>query len=191
MSRKTKAIRLSFFVILILVVVALAFWLTQFVTNDTYSQKLIQEFGYLGVLIISFIAGLNLFIPVPAATFVPVFTAGGMNLFTIITLLVTGTMLANLLSYGIGRYGSGITKTHYPKIQEKLLTLYHNQKKYAPYLIFGFTALMPLPDEVFLIPLGIIGIQFRSIIVPLLLGTIFYQTFAALGVDNIFKYLLT
>jgi membrane protein YqaA with SNARE-associated domain len=190
MTKRKKIISLSLFIGAIIAVLVASFFLTQYVSNDEASQKLIQEFGYLAVLAISFIAGLNLFLPVPAATFVSIFTAGGMSLPAIIFLLIVGTMAANLLSFAIGHYGRHVTKSHYPKIQTWLTNLYTKHQKYLPYFVFGFTALVPLPDEVYLIPLGVIGIKLKIIIIPLLLGTIIYQTLAAYGIDNIFRFFL-
>jgi membrane protein DedA with SNARE-associated domain len=103
---------------------------------------------------------------------------------------VIGTMAANLFSYVAGRYGGKVVKSHYPSLQQKLINLYRNHGRWLPHFVFGFTALVPLPDEVFLVPLGIIGVKLKHFILPLLLGTIFYQTFAAYGIDNIFKFLL-
>lgn len=164
--------------------------MTEFVIANPDYQSLIQKFGFLGVLLISFVAGLNIFLPVPAATFVPVFTAGGMGLPLIILLLVIGTMVANLFSYVAGRYGSRVVQSHYPALQEKMTTLFRTHQYWLPHFVFLFTALMPLPDEIFLVPLGIIGVKLKHFILPLLLGTVFYQTFAAYGIDNIFKFLL-
>lgn len=159
------------------------------IANPAYHEH-IQQFGFVGVLFISFVAGLNLFLPVPAATFVPVFTAGGMTLPSIIIFLIIGTMAANLFSYVAGRYGGKVVKSHYPELQQKMIHLYKEHSRFLPHFVFFFTALIPLPDEVFLVPLGIIGIKLKQFIIPLVLGTVFYQTFAAYGVDNIFKFLI-
>lgn len=181
------------FLILISVIVAIfsiSLFLTHHVTNDSGAQLLVQQFGYFGVLLISFIAGLNLIVPVPAATFVPVFTAGGIPLPIIILLLVIGTMSANLLSYFIGKLGHSFTSTHYPKIQKRIFKNYAERKNLLPYFVFAFAAFIPLPDEVYLIPLGIIGVKIREFIIPLVLGTITFQTLTALGVQNIFSIIL-
>jgi membrane protein YqaA with SNARE-associated domain len=187
MLLQTKLLRTGLFLTLIVFIVGGSFWVTKLVEESAYIQTLVREFGTFGVLLVSFVAGLNAFLPVPAATFVPIFTASGMSIMLIITLLVIGTMAANLFAYGIGRFGQSLTSTHYPKIQTRLITLYQTKKAYLPYFIFLFTALVPLPDEVFLIPLGIIGVKIRHIIFPLLLGTIAYQSITAFGFDNVFK----
>lgn len=190
MTKDKKILGSIFFVGVIIAVLVASFYLTQYVSTDEASQKLIQEFGYLAVLFISFIAGLNVFLPVPAATFVPIFTAGGMSLPIIILLLIIGTLIADLLSFAIGHYGKNVVASHYPKIQSWLTKQFNKHRNYLPYYIFVFAAFVPLPDEIYLIPLGIIGIRLREIILPLVLGTIVYQTLAAYGIDNIFKFFL-
>jgi membrane protein YqaA with SNARE-associated domain len=189
MTRR-RIVNLVIFLSLITVGVFGSLVITEFVIANPEYQAMIQEFGFLGVLLISFVAGLNLFLPLPAATFVPVFTAGGMSLPSVIFFLIVGTMAANLFAYTAGHYGGKVAKIHYPAFQEKMTKLYQNHRRYMPHFVFLFTALIPLPDEVFLVPLGIIGVKLKQFILPLLCGTIFYQTFAAYGIDNIFKYLL-
>ncbi len=165
-------------------------YLTHYVTNDINAQIFVQQFGYIGVLLISFITGLSLISPVPAATFTPIFTAGGIPLFVTIALAVIGTMGANFISYYIGRLGHDFTNTHYPKIQKKIIRIYSEKKELLPYLVFGFAAFIPIPDEIYLIPLGMIGVKIRDFIIPLLLGTIFFQTVTAFGFQNVFQILL-
>jgi len=188
MTRRKKVFNLILFLGLITTALFGSFLLADYITTDHSSRELIQDYGYFGILLVSFVAGLNFIVPIPAATFVPVFTAGGISLLEIIILLTVGTMAANILSYYIGRYGGTITKSHYPNLQKKLFLLYHDNRVWLPYFVFGFAALVPLPDEVYLIPLGMIGVKIRHFIVPLILGTATYQTMAALGVDNLFRY---
>ena len=185
-----KIAHLTIILLIITLLLSLSIYLTKYVANDLAAQLFVQDFGYIGVLLISFIAGLNLFIPVPAATFIPIFTAGGISLLTAIPLLIIGTMTANLLSYVVGRLGNQFTRLHYPRIQQKIFRLYFERRELLPYLVFCFAAFIPVPDEVYLIPLGIIGVKLREFIVPLFLGTVFFQTMTALGFQNIFQIIL-
>jgi membrane protein DedA with SNARE-associated domain len=190
MSKKKKVFHLVLFFSVLVVALFVSFLLTQYVIGNDSSKVLIQDYGHISIIFISFIAGINALIPIPAATFVPVFTAGGISLPMIIFLLVVGTMLANLISFAIGQYGGNITKTHYPHIQKKLVRIYRTQKKWLSVFVFAFAAFIPFPDEVYLIPLGIVGVKLKQFIIPLVLGTICYQTIAAFGVYNVFKYFL-
>ena len=189
-SVTNKIIHFLSVLFIVVVIFSASIYLTEYVTNDIDAQLFIQQFGYIGVLLISFITGLSLISPVPAATFTPIFTAGGIPLFVTIGLAVIGTMCANFISYYIGRLGHDFTATHYPKIQKKIINLYTCRKELLPYLVFAFTAFVPIPDEIYLIPLGIIGVRIREFIIPLFLGTIFFQTMTALGSQNIFQIIL-
>lgn len=190
MTKRRQLFNLSMFLGLIAAGVFGSLFLTEYVLQNPASQDLIRDFGISGLFILSFVSGLNLLLPVPAATFAPIFSAGGMSLPTIIFVLVLGTMSANLLSYVAGRYGGKFTRSRYPELQQKMLSLYKNHQYWLPHFVFGFAALIPLPDEVYLVPLGILGIKLQQFIIPLTLGTIFYQTFATYGIDNIFKLIL-
>jgi membrane protein DedA with SNARE-associated domain len=125
---------------IVAVIFSASIFLTEYVANDIGAQLLVQQFGYIGVLLVGFITGLSMISPVPAATFTPIFTAGGIPLLTAIGLSVIGTMCANFVSYYIGRLGHDFTNTHYPKIQKRILNLYIERKELLPYLVFGFTA---------------------------------------------------
>ncbi|OGG66073.1 hypothetical protein A3I99_02150 [Candidatus Kaiserbacteria bacterium RIFCSPLOWO2_02_FULL_45_11b] len=188
MTRRKKVFNIILFLGLISAALFASFILADYIANNHSSRELIQDYGYFGILLVSFVAGLNMFVPIPAATFVPVFTAGGISLPEIIFFLIIGTMAANLLSYYLGQFGGKITKSHYPNLQKKLVTLYSSKRKWLPYFVFGFAAFIPLPDEVYLIPLGIIGVRLTQFIIPLIIGTTVYQGLAAFGVDNLFRF---
>ncbi len=185
--------RLIHFTLLLCVaalMILVSIYLTQHVVNSESAQALVQQFGYISILIISFTIGISMILPVPAATFTPIFTAGGIHILTVIILAVTGTMLANFVSYFIGRLGNKFAVNHYPDIQKKIFALYTERKELLPYMVFGFAALIPLPDEVYLIPLGIIGVKIKDFILPLFLGVTFFQTATTFGFQNVFQFLL-
>ncbi len=191
MSIQKTVGKVLFVLLAILLGIGGSLLLTTYVINDTSSQALIQEFGYLGVFIISFIAGLNFIIPIPAATFVPVFTAGGLSLPVIISLLTLGTLCAGLLAYAFGHLSHNLANTHYPNLQAKLLLSYEKHQRLLPYFVFFAASFIPLPDEIYLAPLGVIGVPIRNFLLPLIVGTFLYQTLSAFGISNIFTYLLT
>lgn len=190
MTKKDKIVRLVLLLFLIGVILFASLFLTQYVSNNDHAQQIVQDYGYVSILLISLISGLNILVPIPAATFVPIFTAGGISLLVVIILLIIGTLAADIIAYITGRLGSKVTSSHYPGLQKKLVSLYSNNEKWLPYFVFGFAAFIPIPNEVYLIPLGIIGVKLQQFFIPLLLGTTLYQSLAAFGVENIFKYIL-
>lgn len=190
MTKQKLLNRLFHFIILIgafILLAGVSIYIADHVTNNEDAQQFIQQFGYIGVILISFITGVSVISPVPAGTFTPIFTAGGIDIVIVIILAVTGTMLANFVSYFIGRLGNEFTNTNYPEIQKRIVKIYEEKKALVPFLIFGFAAFIPLPDEIYLIPLGVMGVKIRDFIIPLFLGTLFFQTITAFGFQNIFQ----
>ncbi|MCB9810558.1 MAG: VTT domain-containing protein [Candidatus Nomurabacteria bacterium] len=185
-----KLLHFTFVLGIIAVFLYISIFLTELVSNNTNIQLLVQQFGHIGIFILSFIAGLNLFIPVPASTFTPVFTAGGISLPIVIAILVAGTMCANFVAYGLGRIGHRFTESHYPKLEEKINRLYLEKRRWLPYFVFSFAAFVPFPDEIYIIPLGLMGVRIKEFITPLILGTITFQTLTALGFQNVFQLIM-
>lgn len=184
--RNNRTLHLLSIALFVLSAMVAVLYAASYIVENDQAQTLVQNFGYAGVVLVSFIAGLNLIVPIPAGAFVPIFVAGGIALPLVIMLLVCGTMLANIVAYGFGRLGRTYTSTHYPKLQAKITQLYTERRHLLPYFVFGFSALIPLPNEVYLLPLGIIGVPLRVFILPLLAGTIIYQSLFALGAYNVF-----
>lgn len=189
-NKLKRIFHLFLFVSLVILIVSFSILLTQYVANNENAQLLIQEFGHIGIIIISFLIGVSGISPVPAGTFTPIFTASGIHIITVITLAVVGTMLANLASYYIGRLGHKFTNANYPKIQEKVVALYSEKKKLIPYFVFMFSGFVPFPDEIYLIPFGVMGVKIKEFIIPLILGTTLFQTATALGFNSIFQIIL-
>ena len=170
----------------ILLVVAGALYLAQFVATDSAAQALVAQFGYLGILALAVVSGLNLLVPVPAATFTPVFVAAGLTLPLIILTLIIGTTIADLLGYLFGRWSRAFAHEHYPQTYQKILTLHTKRSALLIPFIFLYAAFVPFPNEAIIIPLALIGVRLPIIIIPLLLGTTLNQTLLALGAIGLF-----
>ena len=162
--------------------------LARHITKNDNAQMFVQEFGYFGVVVISFIAGINAIVPIPAGSFVPIFTAAGLELDVIILMLIIGTTLADLLAWYVGVLGRKITLHNYPRLAE--FTDWIQQKNIWVIMLFVFVyaSIAPVPNEVILIPLALVGIKLRYLFVPLIMGTIIYQTAFAFGIQNLFEW---
>ncbi len=183
----TKYRRHFFLFFIVLVLLYAIVQITTFVSSNTAAQTLVSDWGYLGVLIISFIAGINALVPIPAGTFVPIFTEAGLYLPLIVVVLVIGTTLADLLAFSIGFFGKKVAENNYP---DKFVRCIHwleqqNEQKIIG-VVFLYASFSPFANEILLVPLALMGIKLRTIIAPLLLGTVVYQTLFAYGIDNLF-----
>lgn len=162
----------------------------RYITEDAYAQELVNQFGYVGVVITSFIAGLNAFVPVPAWSFVPIFTAAGLWMPLIILALVIGTTLADLLAFYVGVTGREFANRTYPKVRQFTTWLEDGKARYIVPFVFLYAAFSPLPNEIILVPLALAGVRLRVLLLPLILGTIVFQSAFALGAQGAFTFLM-
>jgi len=62
-------------------------------------------------------------------------------------------------------------------------------QSYIPFIIFGYFVLAPLPNEVILIPLAIIGYKYKKLIIPLIIGNVLHHTIMVFGYSTIFSWI--
>lgn len=187
---KRRALKGLGLVVLVVSAFIAVLYAATYILDSSAAQALVQQYGYLGVVVIAFIGGLNFIIPIPAPTFTPIFIAGGLSLPWIIFWLVVGTAIADLLAFYFGRAGRLYVTDAYPKTYEKLRELRTKNIRYIPWFVLGYASFVPFPNEAFLIPLGLLGVRLRTFILPLLVGSAIHQTLIALGVSNIFTIFL-
>ncbi len=189
MQLARKVTRLLILITLFLAVVAAAFFLADFVSTNNIAQNIINQFGYFGVFVLAVISGINILIPVPAATFTPVFQAAGLWMPIIILTLALGTLVADLIGYILGKWSKSYVEEHYPHSYRRIAYLYEHHYTLLLPLVFVYAAVVPFPNEAILIPLAIMGFKFRQLVIPLILGNIVNQAALAYGASNIFMLL--
>ncbi len=168
--------------------VTVSFHLADFVGAHDGAKEIVARFGYAGVFIVSFISGVRVIVPVPPATFIPVFSGAGLTTGLIIVALTVGTIVADFVGYCIGLWSKGFIANHYPKIHDFLVSL--NIKHHALLFptIVAYTSISPFPNEALVIPLAVIGIPFSHFFFPLAIGTVCYHTLTVYGIQNLFAY---
>jgi len=129
------------------------------------------------------------FVPIPPATFAPLFLEAGMSTFMIIGGFIIGTTIADSIGFMIGWLGSSYTSTHHPELTERLQSFMKKHERLIPYIIFGFFMLAPVPNETILIPLAIMGYQYKKLIVPLIIGNTVHQSLMVYGYSSMFAWL--
>lgn len=155
-------------------------------TNDS-ARSLVDRYGSLGILVMGFISGLNILIPIPPAAFAPIFAAAGYPLWHIVLLIVVGTTLADSLSYVIGMMGRTYAHTNWPKLIAFLKKVEAEHKHWLIPLVFLYAAFAPIPNEVILIPLALLGVRFRILIAPIIVGALLHHSVLVYGAQNIFE----
>jgi membrane protein YqaA with SNARE-associated domain len=173
--------------ILLAAIFAVAFFAASHILGNEEAQEFVSSFGYFGVFTLSVLSGLNLVVPIPAPAFVPIFTAAGYPLWSIVVTMVVGITIADLVGYLIGLLGKEVMSEKYPRLIQFLHSLQEKHSNFIIPFIFIYSAFSPLPNEAIMIPLAMMGYKLRTIIIPFVLGTIIYVSLFAYGVQNIFE----
>lgn len=178
---------------LAVVVVASAFlgalYSTQHLLANDAVRELVASFGYLGVTFLAVTAGLNAVVPIPAATFTPLFVAAGLSVVGIIAALTIGTLIADLTGYLLGWAGRDVIRAKYPGTYAFFAQLQQERRRLVPPVAFLYASFVPFPNEALVIPLALSGVPVRILLLPLLLGNIVHQSLLVYGVTNVFAVL--
>jgi membrane protein YqaA with SNARE-associated domain len=177
----------ALFVIALLV---FSIFAADYVAQNDFAKTIIDKLGYIGIIIIGYIGGLNLAIPVPGPTLTPIFLAAGFSFAGIIVALSFGSLLADSTAYILGHLGRAYAKHRGSKMYERIQRLTLEKRRVIPLLVFAYASLVPLPNEIVVIPLALLGHKFRTIIVPLTLGTIvnvIILSLSVIGISNAFR----
>jgi membrane protein YqaA with SNARE-associated domain len=126
---------------------------------------LVASYGYAGAFLISIFGNFTVFFPVP---FVLTIYAFGATLNPLILGLVCGlgSTVGEFSAYLIGRGGRRVINDRYG---ERLETAKLLVQEYGMTVIFAF-AVLPLPDDLILIPLGMLRYSLKKAMIAMLLG---------------------
>ena len=171
------------------IVTAIAFFLADMITTNESFRSVITESGVFGAIAIAFICGLTFVVPVPPATFAPVFLEAGLSIPLVVMGFVVGTMAADTIGYVLGWVGKSYAETAHPRITKRLHECMHAHTHVVLPFAFVYFAVAPLPNELILVPLALSGYRYRTLVLPMLFGTIIHHTLLVLGYQTVFERL--
>lgn len=141
--------------------------------------ELVANYGYFGAFFISLFGNFTIFFPVPFVVTIYAFGAVLNPLLLGITCGL-GSTVGEFSAYIIGRGGRKILEDRYG---ERLRSAKLLVQRYGALAIFFF-AVLPLPDDLILIPLGILRYDLRKAMLSMLIG----KTLMCLGIAYAGKY---
>lgn len=171
-------------------IIAATFYLAHFAKGSGAMREVVAFYGYWGIAVISFISGFNLTIPVPAATFMPLFLELGLNFWFSIFIIVAGVTAADFIGYFLGKFGRHLAV--YSANGKIVSRLEHIRERYrwGPIVaLFFFASLTPLPNEILLIPLGFLGYRFSRLLPVVISGNFLFNVIYSASVVEIFRLL--
>jgi len=178
-----------FFIIIVIMVIAFK---VAFVARDSeVLRQFVLSFGYVGILVIAFISGLNLIVPIPAVAFMPLFIESGFSFWITLGVITVGMTIADSVAYWLGREGRSIVSEAQRK--GRLITyfdkLLKKGDKMPMIVLLLYAAFAPLPNEVLVIPMGFVGYRLSHIFPIVLIGNAIFNILFAFGVVSLFNLL--
>ena len=136
--------------------------------------EMVATYGYAGAFLISIFGNFTIFFPVP---FTITIYAFGATLNPLLLGLVcgVGSTIGEFSAYLVGVGGRRIIEGRFEKRLESAKRLI---QRYGAAIIFLF-ALLPLPDDVILIPLGVLRYDLKKALGAMFLGKVLMLTFVA------------
>jgi membrane protein DedA with SNARE-associated domain len=139
-----------------------------------WMTQLVSTYGYFGAFIISLFGNFTVFFPVPFAITIYAFGAT-LNPLALGLVCGFGSTIGEFSAYIIGRGGRRIIENSYGKRLDTAKLLI---QRYGMMIIFIF-AVLPLPDDLILIPMGMLRYSLKKAITAMLIGKIIMCTSVA------------
>ena len=170
--------------IIALVVIVLIIW-TVFL-YEISPQKIVEKIGITNGYLLAFFAALlsgTTFILPTSYIFILTLSLGGLNPFILGFLAGVGGILGDSLTYYLGYKGKEVIDEHYKKFLNKVCIMCYEKPQWKVWLfLFVYGAIIPLPNNLVVIPLGLAHYPYKRLVIPLGLGNIvFYTLVAGLG----------
>ncbi|MEM2929447.1 MAG: VTT domain-containing protein [Thermoproteota archaeon] len=141
-----------------------------------WMEQLAYQYGYLGIFFLSFIGAISVVFPIPY-TIVIYLMGSLLDPFLIALSGGLGSAFGEFIGYVLGYYGRVLIGEERRRKMDYMLKIFD---RYGVAAIFLF-ALTPLPDDLLIIPLGIMHYNPVKFLIPCILGKSLMCLILALG----------
>lgn len=172
-----KKIFTLIFLILMIIFISVTFL---FISPAEIVKLIGIENSYLFLGIVAFLGGISLLIPFPYYVITFSLGAAGLNPFLLGLFAGMGTLLGDTTSYYLAYFGKKVLTKKEPEFLKRIFN-FTSKKNPIKFLIFAFlyACFIPLPDDLFMIPAGMIRYPFKRLAIAMGLGKIVLNTFIA------------
>ena len=165
-----------------------AFWLGSIATENVAVQSLLATGGYLGVFLFSIINGFNVFVPIITASFIPALSIAGLEPFFLILVITAGMTIADSVAFFLARAGRAHISESGSSVARSILVA-DEKRHWAPLAILAAWAFAaPLPNEIVLVPLGLLGYRTYKVLPIVAAGNLAFNTVIGLGLIDLFAF---
>jgi membrane protein YqaA with SNARE-associated domain len=177
--------------IALFLVVAAAFYLARLASGSEVIQEIVSSYGYGGIYFVALLSGFNIVVPLPAASFTPLFLESGLSFLPTVFIIALGMTTADSVGFYLARTGRRLISDSWgEKLFDKFQDLPEKYYRYPLAFLFIFASIVPLPNELLLLPMAFFfGYGFKELVPIMLAGNLIFNILFAKGLLNVFEAL--
>jgi membrane protein YqaA with SNARE-associated domain len=185
-----KRPKLIFQIAALIAFICAAFWLAEKATGSDAIQALVKSYGYVGIFIVAMVSGFNLVLPVPAASFMPLFLESGLSFWPTIFLISLGMTFADSIAFLLAKAGKQmVSENAESELFRRFQKLPEKYYRYPLAALFIFASIAPLPNEFLLIPAALFfGYSLIELAPILFAGNMVFNILFAKGLIGVFHF---
>src|SRR3989304_1982182 len=108
--------------VFLLAVIAAAFYLARLASGSEIIQEIVSSYGYIGIFVVAVVSGFNVFVPIPIASFMPLFIESGLSFWPTVIIMALGMTSADSIAFFLARAGKDIAAESFG---EKFFVKFH------------------------------------------------------------------
>jgi membrane protein YqaA with SNARE-associated domain len=172
-------------VLAVVAVGVLLVWANVVAAENVCVLDFVREFGYGGLFLAAAVSGFNLLVPIPVVGFFPLLMDAGLDPVLAVLVIGAGMTVGDMVGYVLGRAGRKLVEK--PQWLRRLESV-RERRRVAPYLIlFFYAGFAPLPNELIVIPMALIGCRWYGVLGAALGGNLIFNSLAAAGFHGAFS----
>lgn len=129
------------------------------------------RYGYWGSFLAALVSNASVLIVLPYTIVTVFLAASGLHPLALGVITGLGASIGELVSYGVGRFGSRWFRRSRPESYMALDQVVESRPHIVQWMLF-IVGLLPIPDDLLLVPLGMLRFPLRKIIVASMSGKI-------------------
>jgi membrane protein YqaA with SNARE-associated domain len=182
-SRGKQALKWIWRALLLAAVVASIVACNRYVMEHPELAGQLQAMGYPGLFLVAAISGFNVLVPLPVAGFTPALTSAGYDPWMVILVFSLGMSLGDFAGYLLGLWGRHASGVKVPAFVQTLQKWSEEKPAFFMLAIFLYASFVPMPNEVFVIPLAFARVAWHRLLIPIAFGHVVLNTMIHLGFD--------
>ena len=183
--RERSILSIAWKVAAVALAIAVIVWANQVAVENEQLLDAIARFGYVGLFIVAAISGFNIIIPIPAISLFPLLMEAGFHPVATVLVIGAGMTVGDMVGFLLGRLGRKMVERG---TWLRRLEGIRERHRHAPYvLLFFYAAFAPVPNELIVIPMALIGCTWYGVLAAALAGNLIFNSLAAAGFHGFFQ----